>query len=105
MNCAVYKTNASECMGDNPKSKIQNPKSRPPGCLNRERPGEAWQPGAFTAHILRLDRVKNAGANFALSDLTPSDWIGLEALAEWRNGRQSAVEPHGLTAVAPTDTS
>lgn len=89
MNCPVYKTDPGECLGSSHplplgEGRVRANEALDPGCLNPTNPGEPWKPSAFTAHILRLDRVKKAGAHFGLGDLTASEWQGLEALNDWQ---------------------
>ena len=102
MNCSVYKTNPGECMGSAERKgpsvevpsldlssqsfPLKSIPVRSPGCLNPDRPGVAnAQPSTFTAHVLRLNSLRQAGASFALADLTASEWLGLEALDDFKN--------------------
>ena len=94
MNCAVYKTNPSECLGSPNPLPLGEGRVREPGCLNRDKPGLAnVTPSAQTSHVLRLNALRQAGAHFAIADLTAGEWMGLEALDQFKNnvGAQHAA--------------
>jgi hypothetical protein len=62
---------------------------RPPGCLNKERPGAAnGAPSDSFLRALQLNALQRSGCAFRLADLPPADWMLLEAL---REGRESAA--------------
>lgn len=75
MNCLVYKTDPAECLGG---------AGREAGCNNRERPGVAHEVSGQITRLLRLQNMRANGARFAPADLYAEDWLGLEALAEYR---------------------
>jgi hypothetical protein len=45
-------------------------------------------PSAFLAHLLYLEQMQAAGAQFAYSDLTRDEWHGLVWLKSKRNEKQ-----------------
>lgn len=63
-----------------------NGELRTANCKNKERPGVAHEerPSAQLSHALRVRALQESGCRFGLNGLTPGEWIGLEALREWR---------------------
>lgn len=92
----MYKTDPTECVPSPRNVGAKNfsllhgrnqrwDPDRPSGCKNPARPGSAnGAPSAQLAHSLRLDGLRDSGCQFHLDDLTAGEWMGLEALREYR---------------------
>lgn len=50
---------------------------------------ETGEPTAWLSHLLQLERLKESGCQFRLTDLSPGEWMGLTAL---REGREIAMQ-------------
>lgn len=86
--CTVYLTTPEECIGG---------KRRLPGCLNKNNPGIAnGQPSNSFFRAIQLATLQRSGCSLLLADLSPMDWMLLEALREGRElAAQDAKEKRG----------
>jgi len=88
----VYKTNPEECTG---RSDV-GATGWSPGCLNKDKPGLAnGRPSANFLRAIQLETLQRSGCSFGLADLSPADWMLLDALGEGRRAiAQQPRDPH-----------